>query len=67
MRVKKLLGVSIDTGEKKDQSTEEIIFELTGKDISRCPQCKIGTMVFHYLIPGFNRRTGRSYRDLKIL
>jgi len=62
MRVKKLLGVSCDTGKKADQSTEEIIFKLTGKDISRCPRCKVGTMVIHYLIPGFNRRTGRSCR-----
>lgn len=61
-RVKKLLGVFSFTEEKPEQDMEEIIFELTGKDISICPQCKIGTMAFHYLIPGFNRRTGRSYR-----
>jgi len=62
MRVKKLLGVSIDIEEKSEQSMEEIMLELTGKDILRCPQCKAGTMAFYQLIPGFNRRTGRSYR-----
>ena len=61
-RVKKLLGVSVDSGKKADQNAQEIMLELTGKDISRCPQCKIGTMALHYLIPGFNRRTGRSCR-----
>ena len=61
-RVKKLLGVSIDTGERSEQSMEELMLELTGKDISRCPRCKVGTMALHYLIPGFNRRTGRSCR-----
>jgi predicted Zn-ribbon and HTH transcriptional regulator len=62
MLVKKLLGVSIDIGERSKQSMEEVMLELTGKDISRCPQCKVGTMVFHQLIPGFNLRTGRSCR-----
>lgn len=62
MRVKKLLGVSIDIDERSKQSMEEIMLELTGKDISKCPQCKVGTMAFHHLIPGFNLRTGRSCR-----
>ena len=62
MLVKKLLGVSVYTGEKADQNVEEIMLELTGKDISRCPQCRVGTMAFFQLIPGFNRRTGRSCR-----
>lgn len=61
-RVKKLLGVSCLTEEKEDQSMQEIILELTGKDISRCPQCKVGNMVFYYLIPKFNSRTSRSCR-----
>jgi len=60
--VQKLLGVSIDTGEKANQSTEEIMLKLTGKDISKCPRCKVGTMTFYQLIPGFNKRAGRSCR-----
>ena len=62
MRVKKLLGVSSFTEEKPEQSMEELMLELTGKDILRCPQCKVGTMAFCHLIPGFNVRTGRSSR-----
>jgi len=62
MRVKKLLGVSSCTEEKPEQNMEELILELTGKDISKCPRCKVGTMTFCHLIPGFNSRTGRSYR-----
>jgi predicted Zn-ribbon and HTH transcriptional regulator len=62
MRVKKLLGVSFLTEEKSEQNMEELMLKLTGKDISRCPRCKSGIMALHYLIPGFNRRTGRSCR-----
>jgi len=62
MRVKKLLGVSSFTEEKHGQSMEEIMLELTGKDILRCPRCKVGIMAFCQLIPGFNSRTGRSCR-----
>jgi len=62
MRVKKLLGVSSFAEEKPGRNMEELMLELTGKDISRCPQCKVGTMAFYQLIPGFNLRTGRSCR-----
>ena len=62
MRVKKLLGVSSFTEEKPEQSMEEIMLELTGKDILRCPRCKVGIMAFCQLIPGLNKRTGRSCR-----
>ena len=61
-RVKKLLGVSIDIDEGPEQSMEDLMLELTGKDISKCPQCKVGTMTFHHLIPGFNVRTGRNFK-----
>ena len=62
MRVKKLLGVSIDIDERSVQSMEEIMLELTGKNILRCPQCKVGTMALHHLIPRSYVRTGRSSR-----
>ena len=62
IQVKKLLGVSSFTEEKPGKNMEELMLELTGKDISKCPKCKVGTMVFYQLIPGFNLRTGRSYR-----
>jgi len=65
--LKKLLGVSGDTGEKAKQSMEELMLELTGKDISKCPRCKIGTMTFHYLIPRFTAGTGRSFKGPEII
>ena len=49
--LKRLLGVSGDTGEKLEQSLEELMLKLTGKDISKCPHCRIGTMTVCYLIP----------------
>lgn len=52
--VKKLLGVSFDTGERKEKSVEEIMLELTGEDILKCPRCKVGTMNIHHLIPRFS-------------
>ncbi len=61
-RVKKILGVSFNTEEKPEQSMEEIMLEITGKNILRCPRCSVGTMTLHYLIPGFNSRTSRSCR-----
>jgi predicted Zn-ribbon and HTH transcriptional regulator len=61
-RVKKLLGVSIDIAEKVEQSMEEIMLEITGKDILRCPQCKVGNMRSHYLIPGLNSMISKSCR-----
>ena len=53
-RVKNLLEVSSDTGTKQKQSAQEIMLELTGKDILKCPHCRTGTMAFHRLIPGFS-------------
>ena len=52
--VKKLLGVSVYTGKREKQSAQEIILELTGKDILKCPHCKVGTMTVHHLIPRFS-------------
>lgn len=52
--VKKLLGVSSYTGEREKQSVQEIMMELTGEDILKCPHCKVGTMTLHHLIPRFS-------------
>ena len=52
--VKKLLGVSSYTGKREKQSVQEIILELTGKDILKCPHCKVGIMTVHHLIPRFS-------------
>jgi len=53
-RVKDLLGVSSENGTKKNQDAREIMLELTGKDILKCPQCKTGTMATCRLIPRFS-------------
>ena len=52
--IKKLLGVSADNCQSKEQSTQELMLELTGEDILKCPRCRVGTMAVHRLIPGFS-------------
>ena len=52
--LKKLLGVYGKTCERPEQSLEELMLELTGKDISKCPHCKVGIMALHHLIPRFS-------------
>jgi len=52
--VKRLLGVSYSNDEIKEQSMQEIMLKITGKDILKCPQCRIGTMTVHHLIPRFS-------------
>jgi len=52
--VKKLLGVSPSNDEIKEQSMQEIMLEITGKDILKCPRCRTGTMTIDHLIPRFS-------------
>ena len=52
--LKKLLGISGKTCEKPEKSMEELMLELTGKDILKCPHCKVGIMALHHLIPRFS-------------
>ena len=59
--VKKLLGLYGKTGEKPEQSLEELMLKLTGKDISKCPRCRIGTMTCHHLIPRFSFWMDRNF------
>jgi hypothetical protein len=53
-RVKRLLGVSASNDGSKEQSIQEIMLELTGKDIFKCPRCRSGTMALDRLIPRFS-------------
>jgi hypothetical protein len=39
----------MDEAEKKNPA--ELILKLTGKDISKCPKCKTGTMKIQQTIP----------------
>jgi hypothetical protein len=43
-RIRELKGVSETVVEKTKKSTEELMLELTGTDITKCPCCKKGTM-----------------------
>ena len=52
--VKSLLGVSDYGDQGKEQSVQEIMIKITGKDILKCPRCKTGTMTVHHLIPRFS-------------
>jgi len=65
--VKKLLGVSCDTGERKEQSTRELMLELTGKDILKCPRCRVGTMTVHHLIPRFSVWIGSQFSEPQLV
>ncbi len=51
---KSLLGVSDYGDQGKEQSVQEIMIKITGKDILKCPRCKTGTMTLHHLIPRFS-------------
>jgi hypothetical protein len=53
-RVKRLLGLIPGSDEGKDQSIQEIMLEVTGKDIFKCPRCRSGTMILDHLIPRFS-------------
>ena len=52
--VKKLLGVSPSNNDSKEQSMQEIMLKITGKDIFKCPRCRSGTMTLDRLIPRFS-------------
>ena len=46
---RKLLGLALP--EIPDQSAHDLLRELTGIDLSRCPACKKGTMVLVAELP----------------
>lgn len=43
-RCRELLGVKGDLSKPEKKSVEELMLELTGKDIRLCPRCKKGTL-----------------------
>ena len=50
-RCRQLLGLNAALPEIPDRSTEDLLLELTGVDLSRCPACKKGTMVIVAELP----------------
>ena len=65
--LKKLLGVPDKTCESPEKSLEELMLELTGKDISKCPRCRIGVMALHHLIPRFSFWIDRNFCEPEII
>ena len=50
-RCRELLGLNPALPEIPDRSTQDLLLELTGVDLSRCPACKKGTMVIVAELP----------------
>lgn len=65
--LKKLLGVPGKTCESPEKSLEELMLELTGKDILKCPHCKIGIMTLHHLIPRFSFWMEKNFYEPEII
>ena len=65
--LKKILGDSFDNGERVEQSVEELMLELTGKDILKCPRCRTGDMGVRHLIPRFTMRIDSYFDGPKII
>jgi len=50
-RCRELLGLNPALPEIPKKSPQDLMLELTGTDISRCPRCKQGTMVIVAELP----------------
>ena len=65
--LKEILGVFTDNGEKMNQSAQELMLELTGKDILKCPRCRTGDMGIRHLIPRFTMSIDNYFDEPKII
>jgi hypothetical protein len=45
-KTRELIGLKPDPPRTPQKSTRELMLQFTGIDISRCPHCKTGTLVF---------------------
>jgi hypothetical protein len=50
-RCRELLGLNRDLPAITKKSTQELMLQLTGIDITRCPRCKLGTLAFLARLP----------------
>lgn len=50
-RCRQLLGLPTEVPKPPEQSIEELMKQLSGKDLTMCPRCKIGTLVSILLLP----------------
>lgn len=65
--VKRLLGVSSSNDEIKEQSMQEIMLEVTGKDIFKCPHCRTGTMIIDRIIPKFSAWVDSQFSETELI
>jgi len=49
--IRTFLGLPVNMAEAEKKNPAELILKLTGKDISKCPKCKTGTMKIQQTIP----------------
>jgi superfamily I DNA and/or RNA helicase len=52
--IRRLIGVDMEARIFIEETLQEKVLRLTGKDITLCPHCKIGRMVYLALLPGAN-------------
>jgi len=50
-KCRQLLGLNPDPPAITKKSTHELMLQLTGLDITRCPRCKMGTLTFLAILP----------------
>ncbi len=52
--IRRLIGVYMEARIFIEETLEEKVKRLTGKDITLCPHCKTGRMMYLALLPGLN-------------
>jgi len=52
--IRRLIGVDMEARILIEETLQEKVLRLTGKDIIICPHCKIGKMMYLALLPGPN-------------
>jgi hypothetical protein len=45
-KARELLGLKLDPPPTTQKSARDIMLQFTGVDITRCPHCKTGTLIF---------------------
>jgi hypothetical protein len=65
LRCRELLGLSRELPEVVNQSVQEMMIKLTGKDITLCPCCGKGTMCSVCLIPEGSGLSG--YESMRVI
>ena len=56
-RCRKLLNMPVEFTVQEQKTTRELLIQLTGNDLWKCPQCEKGTMIIAARIAGFTDQT----------